>query len=255
MSVTGVQHMEPEDNNSSSTTSTTTATTDGPTNSRGRTRRRNRVYHNLHTFDNAIHDFLLTIPNLSGQPGMFYMSNPADYVYGRVGLDSIVTQLLNQMDSTGPPPLAKDKIAEIPKVGVTAEQVEAKLQCSICWEDFQISETVRQLPCVVSESWFNFGLVFIVVFTFLLLQHIYHENCIIPWLELHGTCPVCRQTLSNDNPEEQQQAAVADATNTLRKFICDGRHNIVIQLWRNTFQTSINITKIKNTVIMLCSCC
>ena len=31
--------------------------------------------------------------------------NPGDYAWGRGGLDVIVTQLLNQMDGTGPPPL------------------------------------------------------------------------------------------------------------------------------------------------------
>lgn len=161
MSVTGVQHMETDDASppaqaAAATATTATATADGSTNSRSRPRRRNRIYHHLHNFDNVLQDFLLSIPNSGGQPGMFYMSNPADYVYGRVGLDSIVTQLLNQMDSTGPPPLLKDEIAEIPKVGVTQEQVDAKLQCSICWEDFQISETVRQLPCVVSDLFFFF---------------------------------------------------------------------------------------------------
>jgi E3 ubiquitin-protein ligase RNF115/126 len=38
-------------------------------------------------------------------------------------LDAIVTQLLNQMDGTGPPPLAKDKIKEIPVVVITQDQV------------------------------------------------------------------------------------------------------------------------------------
>lgn len=167
MSVTGVQHMDGEDINMQNASATSTPVTDGQTNSRGRPRRRNRIYHNLH-FDNVLQDFLLSIPNSTGSPGMFYMSNPADYVYGRVGLDSIVTQLLNQMDSTGPPPLAKDKIAEIPKVGVTAEQVEAKLQCSICWEDFQISETVRQLPCVVNIFIF---VVFVDIYDYLIYNY------------------------------------------------------------------------------------
>lgn len=75
----------------------------------------------------------------------------ADYAWGREGLDTIVTQLLNQMDNTGPPPLEKEKIEEIPKCEITQEQVDSKLQCSVCWEDFQLSEKVRQLPCSVSE--------------------------------------------------------------------------------------------------------
>lgn len=50
------------------------------------------------------------------------MANPGDYAWGREGLDAIVTQLLNQMDTTGPPPLAKDKISQIPVVIITKEQ-------------------------------------------------------------------------------------------------------------------------------------
>ena len=49
--------------------------------------------------------------------------NPGDYAFGRAGLDAIITQLLNQMDGTGPPPMAKDKIALIPTVSVEQEQV------------------------------------------------------------------------------------------------------------------------------------
>ncbi|KAK4880884.1 hypothetical protein RN001_004203 [Aquatica leii] len=114
------------------------------------------------------------------------LGNPGDYAWGREGLDAIVTQLLNQMDGTGPPPLSKDVIDALPVVEVTDQQVDAKLQCSVCWEDFILKECVRQLPC----------------------QHIYHEPCIRPWLELHGTCPICRQNLSTgDNPNDGNQAS------------------------------------------------
>lgn len=61
-----------------------------------------------------------------------------------------MTQLLNQMDNTGPPPLEKEKIDEIPKREITQDQVDSKMQCSVCWEDFQLSEKVRLLPCSVS---------------------------------------------------------------------------------------------------------
>lgn len=112
--------------------------------------------------DSIVHDFLVSVTGGTGgaQAGgavgggsMYFMSNPADYVYGREGLDSIVTQLLNQMDGTGPPPLARNRIAEIPVVAVTAEQVAGKQQCAVCWDDFALDERVRKLPCVVSGGW------------------------------------------------------------------------------------------------------
>lgn len=139
--------------------------------------------------------------DIGGTP-VFFMGNPADYAWGREGLDTIVTQLLNQMDNTGPPPLEKEKIAEIPKVTISAEQVEMKLQCSVCWEDFQIDEVVRKLTCA----------------------HVYHESCIIPWLELHGTCPICRKSLAPEQAPDEQRglAAAANAVaNTLRSLHSD----------------------------------
>ena len=53
---------------------------------------------------------------------------------------------------------------------------DQKTQCSVCWEDFVLSEEVRKLNC----------------------DHIFHEKCIFPWLELHGTCPICRKSQEVD---------------------------------------------------------
>lgn len=51
------------------------------------------------------------------------LSNIGDYAWGRDGLDAIVTQLMNQMEGTGPPPLATDKIDTLPDVKISQEQV------------------------------------------------------------------------------------------------------------------------------------
>lgn len=139
-------------------------------------------------FENLIQEVILNlgVDWTGGGTMQFILGNPGDYAWGREGLDAIVTQLLNQMDGTGPPPLSKDVIDALPIVEVTDEQVDAKLQCSVCWEDFILKESVRQLPCL----------------------HIYHELCIRPWLELHGTCPICRQNLSTgDNTNDGNQAS------------------------------------------------
>ncbi|XP_037040169.1 E3 ubiquitin-protein ligase Iruka [Bradysia coprophila] len=188
MSVAGNQQLFVVDDNNDSSAAPTSQQ------DAGSRRRRRFSVHSLHDFDSIVQDFIVSLTGGAGGAGqpMYIMGNPGDYVYSRDSLDTIVTQLLSQMDGTGPPPLTKDKIAEIPKVAVTEEQANSKLQCSICWEDFQITETVRRLPCV----------------------HIYHENCIVPWLELHGTCPVCRKTL-NDNPEEQSQADISNSFRTV----------------------------------------
>ena len=50
--------------------------------------------------------------------------NPGDYAWGRGGFDAIVTQLLNQLEGTGPPPMTKATIEkEVPIVKVTQKHV------------------------------------------------------------------------------------------------------------------------------------
>jgi E3 ubiquitin-protein ligase RNF115/126 len=96
------------------------------------------------------------------------------------GLDDVITMLLSQLDEagTGAPPASKDEIDALPTIEVLQEQVDACLQCNICMEDFQLDERVRSLPC----------------------KHIYHGICITPWLQLHGTCPICRHTVNSPPP-------------------------------------------------------
>lgn len=154
----------------------------GSSNGGGGSRNRRRQL-NFDRIDTVLFEFLQSLSGdvvgPFGNSQMFFMGNPGDYAWGREGIDTIVTQLLNQMETSGPPPLAKDKIQEIPRVEVTDEEIKNQLQCSVCWEDFRLNETVRKLPCL----------------------HIYHENCIVPWLDLHGTCPICRKSLVFDGDD------------------------------------------------------
>lgn len=112
---------------------------------------------NVTNFDTILQDILISVGG-GEAPSFFFTGNPGDYAWGREGLDSIVTQLLNQMDNSGPPPLDKEKIEDIPRVLVEKEQVDVKLQCSVCWEDFQLGEPVRKLPCTVSHPYFKYNI-------------------------------------------------------------------------------------------------
>lgn len=57
--------------------------------------------------------------------------------------------------------------------------------CTVCHDDFQAEGTVLELPC----------------------HHCFHEDCILPWLKEHNTCPVCRHKL----PEGQRPPPAEDS--------------------------------------------
>ena len=85
-----------------------------------------------------------------------------DYAWGAGGLDTIITQLLNQLENTGPPPASEQQLHNLPSVKITEEDVKKNLECAICMEDFNLNEEAKKLPC----------------------KHCFHEPCITEWLKL-----------------------------------------------------------------------
>ena len=132
---------------------------------------------------------------------------PGDYAWGPSGLDDIITQMLANLEDSGPPPAKEEKIAALPKIVATEEDIhlcelccivacvreqsECLLllcyivlcggvyeivelgnsvffsillgaECSVCKEQFTVGESLLKLPCT----------------------HLYHRDCVIPWLKL-----------------------------------------------------------------------
>ncbi|CAG0892286.1 unnamed protein product [Cyprideis torosa] len=98
-------------------------------------------------------------------------------------LDAIITQLLEELEGGGPPPMTEEQIRSLPTVKISDKEVKKGMQCSICMEDFVVGDDASQLPC----------------------EHLFHNRCIVPWLQLHGSCPVCRTTTSNEQQQAPQQ--------------------------------------------------
>lgn len=100
------------------------------------------------------------------------------------GLEDLFTQILTQLTAAGPEPASQEQIDELPVVKVNSHHLESKIQCSICLENFVLDEEGMSLPC----------------------NHLHHKFCIIPWLQLHATCPVCRHLLP---PSASREPALA----------------------------------------------
>jgi E3 ubiquitin-protein ligase RNF115/126 len=104
-----------------------------------------------------------------------------DYFVGP-GLEQLIEQLAeNDPNRYGTPPAAKSVLSSLPDVLVTHAMVAAAegAECAVCKEDFSPGEVAKQMPC----------------------KHIYHTDCIVPWLELHNSCPICRFELPTDDPD------------------------------------------------------
>jgi len=95
-------------------------------------------------------------------------------------------QLLSQSvaDQQGPRGASKDALEDLQRVKACAETRSVQPSCVVCMEDFKDGDSCIKLPCSS--------------------RHIFHENCIMPWLKTHNTCPTCRHELEPEAPPSPQ---------------------------------------------------
>ncbi|WOL01989.1 E3 ubiquitin-protein ligase [Canna indica] len=86
------------------------------------------------------------------------------------------------------PPASKAAIESMPITEITDGHVAMESHCAVCKEPFELGAEAREMPC----------------------KHLYHQDCILPWLALRNSCPVCRHEMPTDvqEPEVDGQAHV-----------------------------------------------
>ncbi|XP_031117237.1 probable E3 ubiquitin-protein ligase RHC2A [Ipomoea triloba] len=116
------------------------------------------------------------------------------------GFDRLLDQL-TQIEANGlgrmeDPPASKAAIESMPTIEILNSHIETEPHCAVCKEPFELGNEAREMPC----------------------NHLYHSDCILPWLSLRNSCPVCRHQLPTDAPNstnspssnEQQQPSDDD---------------------------------------------
>lgn len=77
---------------------------------------------------------------------------------------------------SGNPPASKSAIESLPRVEISDCHLKAEANCAVCTEIFEAGTEGREMPC----------------------KHIFHGDCIVPWLSIRNSCPVCRFELPSD---------------------------------------------------------
>ncbi|KAG6515040.1 E3 ubiquitin-protein ligase RING1-like [Zingiber officinale] len=78
---------------------------------------------------------------------------------------------------SGPYPASAASIEALPIVCISDAHATSFPSCAVCKEDFALHSSARRLPC----------------------SHLYHSDCIVPWLSLHNSCPICRAPLPSQS--------------------------------------------------------
>ncbi|KAG6483383.1 probable E3 ubiquitin-protein ligase RHC2A [Zingiber officinale] len=91
------------------------------------------------------------------------------------------------------PPASKAAIESMPTVDIVAEHLANECHCAICMDPFELETKAREMPC----------------------KHIYHQDCILPWLSLHNSCPVCRHEMQAAKDDEPAATAESEEEETV----------------------------------------
>lgn len=82
------------------------------------------------------------------------------------------------------PPPPKTRAIIIPVISVTTALLlrldpNGVVLCAVCKDLISVDSEAKQLPC----------------------EHLYHSDCITPWLDLRASCPLCRLNLAEEEDE------------------------------------------------------
>lgn len=124
-------------------------------------------------------EVLLNVHNLEANPDL--EPGPYDESSNYTEYEMFV-----DLSSFGRPPASIMVMRNLLSVMITHEDFEKNATlCAVCKDEIGVGLMAKQLPC----------------------SHRYHGDCILPWLGIRNTCPVCRHELLTDDSEYERRKA------------------------------------------------
>ncbi|KAK1435871.1 hypothetical protein QVD17_01643 [Tagetes erecta] len=143
----------------------------------------NNLETNHASVDDLEWEVFLNVDNLEGNHDLADQFDD----YNDVEHEMLFGQFVDNGDSVlVQPPASKRVVDSLMTVVMTTKDIEDNnTHCAVCKDEIDVGEMAKQLPC----------------------SHHYHGDCIVPWLRIRNTCPVCRHELPTDDPNYERRKA------------------------------------------------
>jgi E3 ubiquitin-protein ligase RNF115/126 len=118
-------------------------------------------------------------------------------------LDQVIHHLMmNDTNRYGPPPASEVALNSLSEIQVTADLIERLGSISTPVDDFgeKLGEEHRLLECTVCKDEFKVGDQGVSMPCY----HLFHRDCITPWLKAHNSCPTCRFELPTEDEDYER---------------------------------------------------
>ena len=148
----------------------------------------------------------LTNPN---NPLVQFVTDLINSEYENDEIENILNYIFNNDNNRyGSPPASKNEILKLNKYTLTEEKLKnfgGENTCSVCKEDFSVGNKMMDLPC----------------------NHYFHEECLMPWLNQHDSCPICRFELKTDDDDYEKMKLQRNG-NLINQNRSNNNHNIIV---------------------------
>ncbi|KAL2317218.1 hypothetical protein Fmac_031094 [Flemingia macrophylla] len=102
----------------------------------------------------------------------------------------------------GHTPASKAAVESLPAIEINTTHTAVESHCAVCKEAFELSTMAKEMPC----------------------KHIYHPECILPWLAIRNSCPVCRSELPCETARARLERVVEEEE--------EEEENLRLTIWR-----------------------